>query len=123
MERIRASEGHSPTASVEHRGTSEDTERTLGSDRHSPSGKQKGTIKTPSRKESQRVKGTHILKCAHGRTSRDKERLQASEWYSPTGEQRRTDKSGYEKNPSEREALTPWKVQMDGQVSSQKESK
>src|SRR6266850_1096516 len=50
------------------------------------------------------------------------ERIQPSEGHSPTGEHRQTDKSGHGKNLTKQGALTLWRVQMDGQVRTWKES-
>jgi len=80
-----------------------------------------GQVRT--QKEFEQERNTHSLKSVDRQTSQDMERIQASEGHSPTGEQRWTDKSEHGKNPTEQGALTNWRVQMDGQVSTQKESK
>ena len=54
--------------------------------------------------------------------SQDMKRIQLSERHSQTGEHRQTDKSGHRKNLTERGALTSWRVQMDRQVRTWKES-
>src|SRR6267142_1397843 len=144
MERIQPSKGHSQTR--EHRWMgSQDMKRIQLSERHSQTGEHRQTDKSGHRKnltergaltswrvqmdrqvrtwkESNRVRGTHILESTDGQTSQDMVRIQQSEVYSQTGECRWTDKSGQRKLLTEWGPLTHWRVQTDRQLRTWKES-
>src|SRR6266850_408285 len=121
MEGIRASEGHSLPG--EHRWMDKSGHGRNLSEQGALTfwrAQMDGQVRT--RKESERVRGTHFLESTDGWASQDTEGIRASEGHSPTGEHRWTDKSGHGRNPSERGALTNWRAQMDGQVRTRKES-
>ena len=68
-----------------------------------------GQVRT--RKESDQVRGTtHSLESESGGTSQNTERIRPSEGHPLSGDDIGRDKSGYEKNPIEREALTFWRL-------------
>ena len=69
------------------------------------------------------MRGTHKLERPGRESSQDTETIQASKWHSPAGEPRQRDKLGHGKKASQKEALTPWKAQMERQVRTQKKSK
>ena len=77
-----------------------------------------GQVRT--RKGTERPRGTHKLESADRWASQDTERNRATEGHSRPGECRSMDKSGHRKEQSDRGALTSWRVQIDGQVRTQK---
>ena len=74
-----------------------------------------------TRKESDLVRGTHILEAASGETRQDIERIRPAE-HSHPGDGIGRGKSGHGKNPTGREALTNWRRHREGQVTTRKES-
>ena len=125
--------------------TSQDTERIPPKDGHSPTGdgigrNKSGYRKNPTKrgalttwrrnregqvriqKQSHRARGTHILATASGGTSQDTETIPPSEGRSHSGDGIGRDKSGLQKNPTERWALTCWRRHREGQVRTPKES-
>ena len=106
-ERIRTSEGHSPSGDG------------IGRDKsgHGKNQTKRGTL-TPWRrhregqvriqKESDQARGTHELETTSGGTSQNTERIRLSEGHSHPGERIGRDNSGHGKNPTERGALTNW---------------
>ena len=75
-----------------------------------------------TRKESDKAKGTHILETTEGRSGQDTESMSLSKRHSQTGNHRGRDKSGNGKNMNEREVLTSWRQQREGQLMTWKES-
>jgi hypothetical protein len=71
-------------------------------------------------KERERARGTHELESAEGGLSQAKDRKKPSEWQLQTGEQSRGDKLERRKKPSQREALTVWRSQKEGQSGGRK---
>jgi hypothetical protein len=141
MERIRPSEAHS------HPG--DGIGRDKSGHRKNPTKRgsltlwrrhREGQVRT--RKESDRVRHTHVLEMASGGTSQDTETIQLSEAHSrpgggtsqdterirPTkahshpGDSIGRDKSGHGKNPTNRGTLTNWRQHREGQVRTRKES-
>jgi hypothetical protein len=72
--------------------------------------------------ETERATGTHSLENADGGTSQNGKRNRASDGHSRPGEYRWRDKSKWEKRLSERQALTSWGAQTEGQVRMRKET-
>ena len=118
-ERIRPSEGHSPTGDGIEGQVSTETLR--ASEGHSQSEDGIGRDKSGHR-ESDRARGTHNLKTASGGTSQDTERIRPSKGNSPTGVGIGRDKSERGKNPTKRGALTNSSRNWERQVRTRKES-
>ena len=92
-ERMRASEGYSPTGEPRHKDKSE----------HGKNASQRGALtnwwaqiqrQVRTWKECEPTRGTHVLKSTDTETSQDVERTRASKGNSQTGEIRYRDKSG-----------------------------
>ena len=74
-----------------------------------------------TRKEYDRAKHSHP-RDGIGRDGQGTERIRPSEGHLPPGDDIGRDRSGYGKNPTEREALTNWRPNRGGQVKTWKES-
>ena len=79
-----------------------------------------GQVRT--RKESDQVRGTHMLETALGGTCQDAERIRPSEGHSLSGDGVRRDKSAHGRDQTKRGELTPWGRHREGQVRTQKKS-
>ena len=127
------------------RGTSQDTERIRQSEGHSPTGDdigrdKSGHGKSPTergaltswrrhregqvrtQKESYRARGTHQLETTSGGISQDTERIRPSKGHSHPRDDIGRDKSEHRMRPTERGTLTPWRRHRDRQVRTQKQS-
>jgi hypothetical protein len=78
-----------------------------------------GPVRT--RKEIDRVRGTHFLERAEGGACQNTETNRSSEAHSQTGHGRRRDLSGHGNKPTERGPLTNWRRQKEGPVRTRKE--
>src|SRR6267142_1062820 len=67
-------------------------------------------------KETEHARGTHSLSSAQGGSSQDTERNRACEGHSLSIERTGTVKSGHQKKPSARGALTNYRAQREDQV-------
>jgi len=74
-------------------------------------------------KQSDQARGTHRLEIAEGGISQDMERKQPSKGHSQTGDGRGRDKSGHRKKVTKKGALTSWRGQWDGKVSTWEENR
>ena len=112
--------GHSPTRDSSERDLSghgkKPTDRgTLTNWRQ----QREGLVRT--QKENNRLRRAHILETTEGGTCQDMERNRLIEAHSPTGDRGR-DLSKHRKKPTDRGALTSWRWQREGPVSTQKET-
>ena len=79
-----------------------------------------GLVRT--RKETDRPRRTHILEKAEGGTCQDMERNRPTKAHSHPGDGIGRDLSGYGKEPTDRDALTPWRRHREGLVRTRKET-
>ena len=101
-------------------GTIQHTERKRQNARHSRPGEDRGRTCQGTEKRD-RAWGTHFLEVAEGRSGQDKERDRGSDGHSLSRDGRR-DLSRYGKKRSEQGALTSWRRQGEGLVSTRNES-